>query len=157
MNNWILNIKKWAIVIKKHWHNRFETVECALLKFDKCFTIGCSTFWINDQWRIQSLFTLFLSFFDLLDHCFLLILIFSFQKETTTCISKMTDEWHFSNWSFRYMTWWLSVHVNHDINPALMVGDDRARSFECHFPIRSKPFWIICLNLLGIYPKTTHH
>lgn len=157
MNNWIFNIKKWAIVIEKDWHDWFETVECSLFKFNESFAVCSSTFWINDQWRIQSLLTLLLSFFNLLHHCFLLILVFSFQKETSACFSDVTNKWHFSNWCFWNMTWWLSVHMDHNINPALMIRNDRARLFKRHLPIRSKPLWIILFDPLGIYPKTTHH
>ena len=54
------------------------------------------------------------------------------------------------------MTRLLHVHVNHDIEPTLMIRDDGRRVLKRALPVRSQIFWVIHSYLLNINGPARH-
>ena len=119
----LVDVYQSACVLNDHWLNRVQTYECSFFELNKFSSVGGSSLDILDKRRIDSFFTFFLSLNYLLDGVlFFLLGPISVEEEATGAFGNVPDEWQIQRGCFSCVTWNLPVHVNEDINPALMVS-----------------------------------
>ena len=142
----------WVIFYtdRHHW---IKSDKCPFLKFDQSCSISGSSFWINYQWPLKSLLTLFLSFRNQSYSIFLLIFICSLNEYTANSFSNCTDSWQSSNTSFGYICRRLSRHCDRSVSPRGMIADNWARVFIGGFPIRAQILFVTNLWSLSWDPN----
>ena len=64
----VLAVKERTGVVNHHWLYRVKTCESSFLEADEVSSIGSSSFSVDNEGWVQSLFTHFLSFTDFIKH-----------------------------------------------------------------------------------------
>lgn len=156
----LLDVNAGCSILDNDRLNRIQSNEWAFFELNQFCSIGGASFSIHNQWRVKALLAFFLSLNYLWNCVPFLVFVISLQKQASRALREEPNEWDFKSRFLSNMAWNLSIHMNHDINPALMIRHHTACFsilWFLLFPFWAKVLRIVYVCVFFVNKETPHH